>query len=95
MPPPPVWGATVGNDGVCDALGAAYVNEVDGAGFALAELGDAEARGEAGADADVAVEAEADAEARAGDEAAALLPGLDADPDGVKIAGCVGGGEAA
>lgn len=85
MPPPPVWGATVGNDGVCDALGAAYVNEVDGAGFALAVLGDAEGeRGEAEGE----VRAEADVFPEAG-----ALAGADTDPDGEKIAGCVAAGE--
>lgn len=105
MPPPPVWGATVGNaavcddlcDGVCDALGAAYVNEVDGAGFALAVLGDAEGeRGEAEAEGDVRAEADVFADAGALADVfaeAEALAGPDTDPDGEKIAGCVAAGE--
>lgn len=78
---------------MCDLPGAAYVNEADGPGLALAELGEADVRGEAGvlAEAEALADAEALAEDEgpAEDEAPALLPGPDTVPDGEKIAGCV------
>ena len=88
MPPPPVWGAEVGYDGLCDALGCAYVNEADGDALA-------DERGEAGAlaDAETDTEAVGDVLAGTGEEAEAdaeaLTPlcGPDVEMEG---AGCPG-----